>query len=222
VTDTSQRAPAPGSSGPPARIRVIGQAITGLVARFPFLWRFLRGPTRRFFDRMAPDWNQRAATTPERMAPLEAALGALESEPERIVDLGTGTGSAAIWLARRFPDAEVVGLDLSPAMIETARANLDPQLSGRVRYEVADADRVPPELGTFDLVVQLNVPAFFAGIARVLRPGGHVIAVSTLGATTPFYTPTALLERGFAKHGIVKVAAGSAGPGTYFVASAAR
>jgi hypothetical protein len=66
----------------------------------------------------------------------------------------------------------------------------------------------------------VNVPPFFSEIARVLRPGGHVIFVASGGAATPFYTPPAVLERGLRKRGIEPVAGGEAGTGTYVVGRA--
>ena len=61
------------------------------------------------------------------------------------------------------------------------------------------------------------MPPFFAEIARVLRPGGHVIAVATGGSATPFYTPERVLERGFRRRGIDRADAGHAGRGTFFI-----
>ena len=54
--------------------------------------------------------------------------------PRTVVDLGCGPGNLTELLADRWPDAEVTGLDSSPAMIEKARSR-----GGRVDYEVADA-----------------------------------------------------------------------------------
>jgi SAM-dependent methyltransferase len=205
-------------SGPPPRVRIIGRTISGTVARFPFLWRFLRTPTRRFFDRAAPEWDQRLQPDSQlRLASLDAAIAHLESTPQRVLDLGTGTGKAAFWLAKRFPEAEIVGADLSPAMIEGARGNLSPELAGRLCFEVADAADLS-ELGTFDLIVQVNVPVFFTAIARALRPGGHVAIVSTLGPATPFHTPAGTLQRGFERRGLVDPASGAEGSGTWFLA----
>ncbi len=65
------------------------------------------------------------------------------------------------------------------------------------------------------------MPPFFAEIARVLAPGGHVIVVATGGASTPFYTPDAVLERGFSRRGIETVESGAAGRGTWFVGRSA-
>jgi hypothetical protein len=66
------------------------------------------------------------------------------------------------------------------------------------------------------------MPPFFGEIARVLRPGGHVIVAASSGSDTPFYTPAAVLERGFARHGIELVDAGEAGRGSWVVARAGR
>ena len=68
-----------------------------------------------------------------------------------------------------------------------AKVGLDPE--GRIAFKVADAAALPYDDGLFDLVTQVNVPPFFAEIARVLRPGGHVIVAASCGAATPFYTP---------------------------------
>jgi ubiquinone/menaquinone biosynthesis C-methylase UbiE len=205
---------------PPAPLRIAGQAITGLIARAPFLWPLLRGPTRRFFDRLAPQWDERTdADSPERLAPLEAALEHLTGPPARIVDLGTGTGVAALMLARRYPRARVVGVDISEPMIAAAEAKLAAtELGDRVEFEVADIAALPYEDGAFDLVAQVSTPVFFDEIARVLSPSGHVAIISSLGTATPFHTPDRVLERGFRARGLEAVATGEAGRGTFLVA----
>ena len=49
-------------SGPPAPIRIVGQALTGAVARYPRFWPLLKAPTRRFFERNATSWDERIST----------------------------------------------------------------------------------------------------------------------------------------------------------------
>ena len=89
-------------------------ATRAVVAR-PWLWRLFRGPLRAQFDWLAPVWHGRIG--PEALAALAAALDRVEEPPRRALDLGTGTGKAARLLAERFPEAKVVGVDLSPEMI---------------------------------------------------------------------------------------------------------
>ena len=50
------------------------------------------------------------------------AVAEVEGRPERVLDLACGTGDMAFALARRFPDAEILGVDLTPAMLDIARA----------------------------------------------------------------------------------------------------
>lgn len=184
-------------------------ATRAVVAR-PALWRLFRRPIHAQFTRLAPFWEGRRG--PEDVVALEAALERLHRPPARVLDLGTGTGLAARVVARRFPEAEVVGVDLSEAMVEEAERLLDPRLSTRVRYQVADASALPSGDGAFDLVVLLNMIPFFDELARVTAPGGAVVFAFSSGAQTPIYVPPDRLRERLAPlgfHGFEEVAAGS-------------
>ena len=122
--------------------------------------------------------------------------------PERALDIGTGTGVAALFVAREFPYASVRGVDVSEEMIRRAKAKVGLDPEGRVAFQVADASSLPYGDGHFDLVTLLNMPPFFAEIARVLRHGGHAIVAASAGDRTPFYTPDSVLARGFRRHGM--------------------
>ena len=185
-----------------------------LVTAAPWTWRFVRGPMERFFERAAPTWDQRFASEPERLAPLHAALDLLPHPPGRVLDVGTGTGAAALVAAERWPEAEVLGIDMAPGMIETAVAK---DHGPRVRFLVADVAELDPGEG-YDLVMMLNMPPFFGPVARLVRPGGHLAHISSRGATTPFYTPAAKLSAGFERRGLATVATGASGHGTYYLA----
>lgn len=206
---------------PPVGVRVSARAINAAVARAPWLWPLLRRPARRFFQRSAPGWDERTgAGSVEHLAPLATAVTEVEVDPERVLDLGTGTGEAALFLAREYPQARIRGVDLAEAMVRaaTAKVGLDPE--GRIAFRVADAAALPYADDSFDLVTQVNVPPFFGEIARVLRPGGHAIVTASWGSATPFYTPVTVLDRGFRRHGVARLAAGEAGQGTYWVGRA--
>lgn len=199
------------------RIRVAGRALNGAAARLPWMWPALRPLMRRFFDTAAPGWDERTrAGSVDHLAALAAATASVGVIPERVLDLGTGTGEAALFLAREFPRASVRGVDVSEAMIAAARAKVGLDPEGRIAFRVADAAALPFAEESFDLVAQVNVPPFFAEIARVLRPGGTVLIAASWGSDTPFYTPSDVLERGFRRHGIEPAGSGEAGPGTWW------
>jgi SAM-dependent methyltransferase len=190
---------------------------TDIVVRRPRLWFLLRPLTRFQFDRLAPRWDSlRASET--AYAPYEAALEHVDPPPKRALDLGTGTGGAAFAVARRFPGAEVVGADLAERMIEQARANLTDDLKGRVRFEVADASKLPYAAGSFDLVGLSNMIPFFDELDRVLTPGGFLIVAFSGGAETPIYVPPERLRAELGRRGFTDFAEFSTDPGTALLA----
>jgi SAM-dependent methyltransferase len=204
---------------PPRSLRMLAQAASLAIARAPRLWPLLRRPTRRFWERAAASWDERIGPDrEEHLAPLAAACDRIEPEPQSVLELGTGTGAGALMLARRFADAQVRGADISAAMVDAARAKVPAELAGRVDFDVADAASLPYDDRAFDLVAQLNVPVYLDEVARVLRPGGHLIVASSLGPDTPYYTPEAVLARGSARRELEQLATGTAGAGTYFLA----
>ncbi len=69
------------------------------------------------------------------------AAADVKGTPTRILDLACGTGDFAFALARRFPEAEIVGVDLTPAMLEIARAK---NPSPRIRFMEGDACDLSP------------------------------------------------------------------------------
>lgn len=184
---------------------------TDVVVRRPALWRVFRGPLRRAFDRLAPAWD--GMRLPDSFAPVEAGLAALETAPQRVLDLGTGTGAVARVVADRFPEADVTGVDLSPKMIEVARGK-----GTRVRFEVADAERLPYGDDAFDLVTLGNMIPFFDELARVTAPGGHVLFAFSGGEQTPIYVAPERLRDELASRGFADFADFSAGRGTALLA----
>src|SRR2546430_887522 len=74
----------------------------------------------------------------------------------RVLDLGCGVGTAALCLARRLPEVEIVGLELQPALTGLARENvLLNGLEYRIAVHEGDLLRPPPAVaaGGFDLVL---------------------------------------------------------------------
>jgi ubiquinone/menaquinone biosynthesis C-methylase UbiE len=181
--------------------------------RWPWLWRALRPLLRLEFERIAPRWD--SFRSPDALASFEVALDRLPRPPAHALDLGTGTGIGALAIAQRFPEAEVVGADLAEAMVEQARAKLGAAEQERVRFEVADASRLPYAAGAFELVTLQNMIPFFDELARVTAPGGAVVIAFSAGAETPIYVPAARLReelgrRDFSEFADVSVGRGSA------------
>ena len=106
-------------------------------------------------------------------------LAELEREPfADVLDVGCGTGAVLELLHEKYPEAHYVGLDLTPDMIAVAQAkNL-----ANVEFVVGDAEDLPFADESFDAVLSSNSfhhypnpEKFFAGVRRVLRPGGRLI-----------------------------------------------
>jgi len=186
--------------------------VTDVVVRRPALWRLFRPIMRWEFDRIAPRWDQ--MRSPGAFDPYVAALAALESPPRRALDLGTGTGRGAFAIANRFPEAEVVGVDIAEEMLSEARRLTPPELADRVRFEAADAAALPYEDGAFDLVGLGNMIPFFDELARITAPGGAVLVSFSAGPQTPIYVPAERVRTELERRGFADFADFSAGNGT--------
>ena len=113
----------------------------------------------------------------------EALLATVDLDgTESAVDAGCGTGRLTTGLLARLPRGRVVGLDLSMAMLRTARDTVG-TAGGRFATVQADLLALPLAPASVDLVLStatfhwvLDHERLFAGIARVLRPGGRLVA----------------------------------------------
>ena len=117
----------------------------------------------------------RFATGPN--APQMAFEAVAEVSPSRVLEVGCGPGELAARI-REEVGAEVVAIDISPRMVELAR--------GRgVDARLGDVCDLPFAAGEFDCAVAAwmlyhvpDVDAGLAELARVLRPGGRLVAVT--------------------------------------------
>lgn len=109
----------------------------------------------------------------------------------RMMDLGTGTGRLALLLAEEGA-SEVVGVDISPAMLEMAeylRLSSASPAAGRVSFRLAAAQRMPFRGESFDAIIcrlvlnHTHKPEHIVQeLARLLKPGGILLLAELLGA----------------------------------------
>jgi acyl transferase domain-containing protein/SAM-dependent methyltransferase/acyl carrier protein len=110
-------------------------------------------------------------------------IGATDLRAKRVLDVGCGRGGTVALLADRFATS-VLGVDLSPEAIAFCRRAHPDQYA---RFEVGDAEHLPCEDGTFDIVTNIesshtypNLRAFYAEVARVLVKGGMFLYTDLL------------------------------------------
>ncbi len=136
-----------------------------------------------YFAAQAAEWDRiRAMHAPD--AQVEAAVLALvgDAPVQSLLDLGAGTGRMLELLAPLAQRA--VGVDLSPAMLNLARARIQERRLRNVSLRQGDIYAPPVERAAFDLVVIHQVLHFLddpgralAEAARTLRPGGRLLVV---------------------------------------------
>ena len=158
---------------------------------------------RRAFSRSAASYDAAAQLQHAVEARLLESLDylddpALQREaPQRVLDLGCGTGRASIAMQRRWPKAQIVSLDLALPMLQQARAASKRSRAwlsnpfARVPQTVcADARALPLAESSVDVLFSNlclqwveDLDALFAGFRRVLKPHG-LLLVSTFGPET--------------------------------------
>jgi SAM-dependent methyltransferase len=127
----------------------------------------------------------------QRFAPIvDHLLARAELRPgQRVLDLGTGTGAVALACAPRIaPDGHVVGVDISPEMLALARARASQAALTNVAFADGRAEAIPADgssqdavLASLSLMYVIDRDAAAREIARVLKPGGRLVAAVWAG-----------------------------------------
>ncbi len=104
-------------------------------------------------------------------------------EGDVVLDIGSGAGLDAILAARKVaPGGKVIGLDMTPEMIEKANTNVRAAGLENVEFRAGDAEKMPVEDQSVDVIISncvINLTPdknrVFAECYRVLKPGGRVV-----------------------------------------------
>ena len=158
---------------------------------------------RRAFDHAAASYDAHAALQREVCDRLLERLDYMTLQPQRVLDVGCGTGYGLSHLRARYTETDLCAIDIAPAMLQHARdrlpqpgwtqralRRLTPHPSRFTHLACADMERLPLAASSMNLVWSSlalqwahDLEATLKGIHRVLAPGGLLI-FATFGPDT--------------------------------------
>jgi len=128
-------------------------------------------------------WRKRLVAELRKTLPVES--------PVKILDVATGTADLAIMVAQAFPQARVLGVDISDGMMEIGRQKVARHgLTERISLAHADCTNLPQEDNSFDAVVSSfglrnfqNLDKAYEEMRRVLIEEGHLVTIDLCAPT---------------------------------------
>ncbi len=143
---------------------------------------------RQSFDKAASRYDEVAILQREVASRLLERLDLIKLTPQRILDLGCGTGLNSQALDKRYKKAQVISLDLAEGMLNKARTHKS--WLNRQRFICGDAEALPLADNSVELIFSSltlqwchDLDRVFKECFRVLKPGG-LLMFSTLGPDT--------------------------------------
>jgi malonyl-CoA O-methyltransferase len=160
-----------------------------------------RAAVRRHFSRAATQYDAAAVLQKEVASRLNERLPLIKITPQRVVDLGAGTGFLSQHIHAQYPQAQLIAIDLSAQMLTQYRHNMGlvPSVwqklnpfarTAHIHTLAADAYQLPLADASVDMLVSSlmlqwcdDLPAVLAECRRVLKPDG-VFFIASLGPDT--------------------------------------
>ncbi len=143
-----------------------------------------REEIKEMFDNIAPTYdllNHLLSLHVDKIWRRRTIREVMKFKPKSILDVATGTGDLAFAALKMRPE-KIVGVDLSPGMIEVAlKKNVNYKGTSQIEFKTGDAEDLDFQDETFDLVMaafgvrNFEDPAKnLTEMCRVTRPGGHI------------------------------------------------
>ena len=151
---------------------------------------------RDMFDNIAPTYdklNHILSFSIDKMWRRRVVRLVRRLKPLRVMDLATGTGDLAIKLAKRIPEARIMGVDLSEKMLAVAAEKVCRQgLDDHIALYQGDAEQLDVADGVLDVVTVAfgvrnfgNLEVGLREIWRSLRSGGHIVILEFSTPSNP-------------------------------------
>ena len=142
-------------------------------------------PIAAMFDRISPRYdrlNHLLSFNTDKVWRRKTAKAVAKCQPKTVLDLATGTADLAMAVAKRNPQAYIIGMDFSEKMLDIGKAKVEQRkMDGQIELRLGNAVALPFGDNTFDAVtVAFGVRNFedlekgLTEIHRVLKPDGNV------------------------------------------------
>jgi demethylmenaquinone methyltransferase/2-methoxy-6-polyprenyl-1,4-benzoquinol methylase len=164
----------------------IAEMFDKIAFRYDFLNRFLSGGSDIY-------WRRQAIRELRRPGAATMGAGAAAGGQQALLDVATGTGDMAIMMARRIPQSQITGVDISSGMLEIGRQKVSRlRLENRIALQPGDSEALPFTDRLFDAITVAfgvrnfeNLEKGLREMGRVLKPGGKLVVLEFSQPRTP-------------------------------------
>lgn len=147
---------------------------------------------------------------------IRAGLLSIQTQPQKILDLCTGTGVASFIATQVFPETKIVAIDQSQGMLKVAQGKAAEMGVSLIEFKLGNAAQLPEPDEAYDLIITANAPVYLSEVARVLMPGGIFMMAFFFGGPS-FVKQEKNISAVLGKHGLRLLELKSVDKGVYIV-----